>query len=157
MAGNMTTVPKPFVPTTGMICKYNAWNRMAETRLSPTVPAKYQYDGLNRRTIRSIEFGPTPHLHRYYSAAWQILEMRKDVEGTAPENAQPYVQYVWSARYIDAAVLRDGNTDSDGLCDDQRLYYLCEANFSVTTLTDTAGDALERYLYDPYGQVMIAS
>ena len=68
---------------------------------------------------------------------------------------QPYQQYVWSARYIDAPVLRDKNTDTDGLCDDQRLYYLSDANFNVTTLVDTGGDAVERYLYDPYGKVTI--
>jgi RHS repeat-associated protein len=35
------------------------------------------------------------------------------------------------------------------------LYFLCDANFNVTTLADTAGDAVERYLYDPYGNATI--
>ena len=72
-----------------------------------------------------------------------------------PGNLQPDWQYVWSPRYVDAAVLRDKNTDADGLCDDERLYYLCDANFNVTTLVDTNGDAVERYLYDAYGTVTI--
>ena len=76
-------------------------------------------------------------------------------ENTGPESLQPQYQYVWSPRYIDAPVLRDENTDADGLCDDGRIYYLGDANFNVTALVDTAGDALERYLYSPYGVPMI--
>ncbi len=60
-------------------------------------------------------------------------------------------QYVWSQRYIDSAVLRDENTGVNGLCDDERLYFLNDANFNVTALLDTAGDAVERYVYSPYG------
>ena len=43
----------------------------------------------------------------------------------------------------------------DGLCDDERLCYLGDANFNVTTLVDTGGDALERYVYSPYGVLTI--
>ncbi|MBM4092570.1 MAG: hypothetical protein FJ276_24605, partial [Planctomycetes bacterium] len=68
-----------------------------------------------------------------------------------PESLQPQYHYVWSQRYIDAPILRDKNTDTDGLCDDERLYYLGDANFNITTLVDTAGDPVERYVYTPYG------
>lgn len=54
----------------------------------------------------------------------------------------PEVQYVWSPRYVAAAVLRDRNTDADGPCDDERIYYLNDANFHVTTLVATDGDAV---------------
>jgi len=67
----------------------------------------------------------------------------------------PPFGYVWSLRYIDAPVLRDKNTDADGLCDDERLYYLGDANMNVTCLVDAAGDAVERYVYDPYGKATI--
>ena len=73
----------------------------------------------------------------------------------APDTLQPEYQHVWSQRYVDAAVCRDKNTDTDALCDDGRIYYLNDANMNVTTLVDTAGDALERYVYDPYGAVTI--
>ncbi len=36
---------------------------------------------------------------------------------------------------------------------DARFYYLGDANFNVTTLVDTAGDAIERYVYSPYGVI----
>ena len=52
-------------------------------------------------------------------------------------------------------MLRDKNTDADGLCDDERMYFLGDANFNVTTLIDTAGDAMERYLYEPYGALSV--
>jgi RHS repeat-associated protein len=68
---------------------------------------------------------------------------------------QPTYQYVWSRRYIDAPVLRDKNTDADGLCDDERIYYLGDANFNVTTLVNTGGDAIERYVYTPYGVLTV--
>ena len=52
-------------------------------------------------------------------------------------------------------ILRDKNTDTDGLCDDERIYYLSDANFNITTLVNTGGDALERYVYSPYGVLTI--
>ena len=68
---------------------------------------------------------------------------------------EDYWSALWSPRYIDAPVLRDKNTDNDGLCDDERVDYLGDANFNVTTLVNTGGDALERYVYSPYGVLTI--
>ena len=68
---------------------------------------------------------------------------------------QPVYQYVWSPRYIDAPICgmrirmptacatTTENTTSD------------DANFNVTTLVDTAGDAVERYVYSPYGVLTV--
>jgi len=96
------------------------------------------------------------YVHFFYNQGWQELESRRTTsENTGPESVQPQYQYVWSRRYIDAPVLRDKNTDADGLCDDERLYYLGDANFNVTTLVSTAGDAVERYVYSPYGVLTI--
>ena len=122
-----------------------------------------RYDGLNRRIKSHIDSGapsnPTgidSYLHCYYTSSWQILETRQsDTPSAQPENLQPKHQFVWSQRYIDAPVLRDENTGANGLCDDDRLYYLNDANFNVTALLDTAGDALEHYVYSPYGVVTI--
>ena len=84
---------------------------------------------------------------------WQVLEERvSSSENTQPETLQPEYQYppswrghygvagVWSVRYtrhggqVDAAVLRDENTDADDLCDDERLYYLNDANMNPPSL-----------------------
>jgi len=84
--------------------------------------------------------------HFFYNNRWQILETRESsTENTDPEGLDPLYQYVWSMRYIDAPDCIDGG--------DQRLYYLTDANMNVTCLVDTGGDAVERYLYDPYGAV----
>jgi len=90
--------------------------------------------------------------------------------GAQPENLDVEMQYVWSPRYIDAPVLRDRDTDAStatgdlGKADsglDERLFYVTDANFNVTALVQgTPGDAdlgkvLERYVYDPYGKVLV--
>jgi len=157
--GNMTTVPKPSSPANGLTLKYDAWNGLVEVKDGATVVGKYEHDGLNRRAKRHVDSdspgspdGIDTYVHYFYNAGWQVLETRDTAtESDQPENLQPDYQYVWSGRYIDAPILRDENTDQDSLCDDARLYYLTDANFNVTTLTDTSGDAVERYLYDPYG------
>jgi hypothetical protein len=84
-------------------------------------------------------------------------------ENTGPETLQPQYQYVWSVRYIDAAALRDENTDQDDLCDDGRVYYLNDGNMNPPSRrprgplrraglpgrADTSGDAVERYVREP--------
>ena len=157
--GNMTTIPKPANLAEGLTATYDAWNRLVEVKDGETVIARYEYDGLNRRIKSHIDSGAPSnpsgidtYVHYYHNSAWQILETRQsDTPSAQPETLQPKHQFVWSQRYIDAAVLRDENTGANGLCDDDRLYYLNDANFNVTALLDTAGDALERYVYSPYG------
>ena len=41
------------------------------------------------------------------------------------------------------------------MCDDERIYFLGDANFNITTLVNTGGDAIERYVYTPYGVLTI--
>jgi RHS repeat-associated protein len=75
-------------------------------------------------------------------------------------------QYVWDLRYIDAPVCRDEDKNSDGDCTDvgtgagadpdEHLYYTTDANMNVTALVERqSGTVVERYVYDPYGQVTI--
>jgi len=68
-------------------------------------------------------------------------------------------QYIGAARYVDAPICRDANLNNDGDCTDsagdQRLYYLTDANMNVTALADTSGAVVERYAYDPYGDVTV--
>ena len=162
-AENMTTVPKPSSPASGLTCKWDAWNHLVEVKEGATVVAKYEYDGLARRVKKHVDSesparpdGIDTYVHMFYNGAWQVLETRRSAsENTGPESLQPEYQYVWSQRYIDAPMLRDENTDADGTCDDDRIYYLGDANFNVTTLIDSAGDAIEQYTYSPYGSLTI--
>ena len=161
-AGNMTTVPKPSNLANGLTLKYDAWNRLVQVADGETIVAKYEYDGDNRRIKKHIDSqspsspdGIDRYEHLFYVGV-QLIETRNTTtESDRPESLQPKYQWVWSPRYIDAPILRDENTDTDSLCDDLRLYYLTDANMNVTSLADTSGDALERYVYEPYGRVTI--
>ena len=149
-AGNMTTVPRPSNPSNYYTCKYDAWHRLVETVWGILADGEYEYDGLNRRTIESPKLLMRLHRHFFWNASWQNLEVRTTYTADAqPESLSVLHQYVWSARYIDAPVLRDKPGSGE------RLYYLNDANFNVTTLVDTSGDALEHYQYDPYGKVTV--
>ena len=160
---NMTTLPKPSSLATALTCTWDAWNRLVEVKQGAVVVGRYEYDGLGRRAKSHVDSqspaspnGVDAYVHFFYNQGWQELESRRTTsENTGPESVQPQYQYVWSRRYLDAPVLRDKNTDADGLCDDERIYYLGDANFNITTLVSTAGDAVERYVYSPYGVLTI--
>ena len=172
-AGNMTTIPRPKAPANGYTAKYDAWNRLVEVKDASTTIGRYEYDGLGRRAVSGVSSaarsappsGVDVWRHYFYNAAWQVVETRvAGTSGAGPEGVAPEVQYVWSERYIDAAVLRDENVSDgsggnpDGDCedvDDERLYYATDANMNVTSLLDAGGAAVERYEYTPYGDVTI--
>jgi RHS repeat-associated protein len=161
--GNMTTIPKPSSLASSLTATYDAWNRLVEIKDDQTLVGKYEYDGLNRRVEKHLDSdspvspnGIDTYVHYFYDSSWRILETRETLtEPAQAETIQPKQQYVWSQRYIDALILRDENADEDGLCDDERLYCLNDGNFNVTTLVNTGGDAVERYVYSAYGTVSI--
>jgi len=171
------------VAAAAMHLVYDAWGRVAEVWVDDgdtagtlvtgggnpdTLIAKYEYDGLNRRVKIHVDTdapespdGRDTYRQFYYNAAWQVVETRSDDEDTEPEELQPEYQYVWSVRYIDAPVFRDRNDLPEGndICDNETLYYLTDANMNVTALVqgtaghNDLGDVVERYRYDPYGEV----
>jgi RHS repeat-associated protein len=129
---------------TGRQFVYNAWNRLVEVKDSGGNTLKsYAYDGLHR-WVQESAGGTTTD--QYYSDAWQVLEERV--------GGQTKAQYVWSPVYVDALVLRDRDTNGDGSLD-ERLYVVQDANYNVTALFDNAGNVVERYAYDPFGQVTV--
>jgi RHS repeat-associated protein len=132
----------------GQTYKYDAWNRLVQVKNSGgTVIASYAYDGLGRR-IQETHGGTVNDF--YYSSAWQVLEERTGGVSTAT------VQYVWSPVYVDALVLRDRSTQNNGTLD-ERLWVQQDANWNVTALVNSSGSVVERYIYDPYGQVSYLS
>lgn len=147
-AGNMTTFPKASDPTTAQTAVYDAWNRLVKVSEGANTVAAYQYDGANRRTIQQNYTSGTltETRHGYYTtpSRWQLIEERIDTS-TVPER-----QFVWGLRYIDDLVLRDRDTNGDGTLD-ERLYALQDANWNVTTITNSSGSVHERYAYSPYG------
>ncbi len=126
----MTAIPQPAAPTSAFAATYDAWNRL----ISLAGVASYSYDGLNRRTTKTVS-GVLRDF--YYSSQWQILEER--IGGTTAADRQ----FVWGLRYIDDLVLRDRATE--------RLYALQDANWNVIAIVDTSGVVQERYRYTAYG------
>jgi RHS repeat-associated protein len=136
--GNMT------VDEQGRTFIWDAWNRLVEVKQGSTTLVEYQYDGLKRRIV---EDDGTDEKDLYYSDQWQVLEERVD--------GDTVTQYVWSAVYVDAMILRDRDADANtgnGL--EERIYVLHDANYNVTALVDTSGNVLERYYYEAYGSAV---
>jgi RHS repeat-associated protein len=147
-AGNMTTFPKASDPTTAQSAVYDAWNRLVEVSEGSDIVAQYQYDGANRRTIQwSYSTGAFSETRDFYyttPSQWQVVEERINGAST------PERQFVWGLRYVDDLVLRDRDTDDDGVLD-ERLYALQDDNWNVTAIIDASGDVEERYAYSPFG------
>lgn len=164
-AGNLISGPKPRSETTRVHYVYDAWNRLVAVKADDSgnpgdTLAEYEYDGTNRRVEKETsqaDGGPT-HAHYFHNQAWQMLEERfvDGQGGTVAVN-----QYVWSARYIDAPIMRfhDGNGDGDLLdAGDNVRYYTGDANFNVTATLDAAtGNVVERYVYTAYGEATVYS
>ena len=147
--------PKPNDDANGMHSRYDAWNRLATVHwddgddanqldANDTLRATYRYDGLNRRVRKVVVGDPgapgqnTTTEHAYHNTAWQVLEIRRGLEGAAP-TASAYKQYAWDLRYIDAPVCRWWDANSDGTMEPtagEQHYYTNDAQFSATALID---------------------
>jgi RHS repeat-associated protein len=119
---------------------YDAWNRAVTVKNSGTTIASYAYDGLGRR-IQQTESGTTTDI--YFDANWRNVE--EQVSGTAQ------ARYVWSPTDQDALVLRDDQRSGGVLS--RRIYVQQDFNWNVTSIANTSGSVVERYVYDPYGAV----
>ncbi|HZZ74041.1 MAG TPA: hypothetical protein VFE24_17440 [Pirellulales bacterium] len=85
----------------------------------------------------------------YYNTGWQLLATRQTSCGA------PYKDYHfgWSLRYLDAPIFRQSTEYLGGMpTAGDRYYFLTDPKMNVTCLVDSSGTAVERYLYDSYGQ-----
>ncbi len=153
--GNMTT------DQNGNTYVYNAWNQLVSvSNVSGQVIAQYTYSAKGYRISESypiggngVAAGTTNYI--YYDNSWQAIETRTN--GTADSNVTS--QTVWSAAYINAAVVQD--TYSGGTIQpDSRLYFEQDANWDTTAVvsydstTQTWG-VTQRYVYSPHGSITI--
>jgi len=149
LAGNMTTLQS------GKTAVYDAWNRLVEVEDGETIVQKHQYDGTNRRIQVFSDFdGSTPDkVVDEYLSGQRVIESDVTVEATRDGG----YQYLWSPRYIDAAILSDTlNTAGSGIVAAERVFYLSDANYNVTGLVkyDSGTEewqVAERNTYTPYG------
>ncbi|MGC8561319.1 MAG: RHS repeat-associated core domain-containing protein [Phycisphaerae bacterium] len=117
----------------GNTLKYDAWNRLVSVaNSSGRIIAEYSYD-----------------------ANWQAIETRTN--GTAASNVSS--QMVWSAAYINAAVLQDSYSGG-AIEPNARLYFTQDADWNTTAVigydstTQTWG-VVQRYVYSPYGSITV--
>jgi RHS repeat-associated protein len=134
--GNMTT------DQNGQQYVYDAWNRMMVAKNSSgSTINQYAYDGQNRQILNSS-------VYRYFSTMGQNLQ-----SGTTAESLNQY-QEVYNPFFIDGVMEVDTATATPGTYN-QRVYGQWNANWDMTSITDTTGTAVERYEIDPYGKVAI--
>jgi RHS repeat-associated protein len=134
--GNLTT------DQNGKTLVYNAWNQLVAYKNGGTTLETFGYDGLGRRIVQN----PGTASDLYYSNQWQVLEER--VGGAAK------VHYVWSPVYVDGLVLRDRDATGGGTLS-ERLWVQQDAIWNVTALVNASGGVVERYVYDPYGNMTV--
>lgn len=148
-AGNMIIGPAPApYKTFQRNVTYDAWNRVIEVKFNNSLLLeKYEYDGLNRRIVRTPGSGDI--LHSYYTEGWQELEVRKE---SGSEDPDPFEQFVWHPYYIDALATRFYDENVDGASVAQH-YFTHDANFNMTAAVTTTPAVAERYDYTPYGSL----
>ena len=163
-AGNMIVAPKTGDEDVPIHYVYDAWNRQVgvyadEDGELGALIAEYKYDGANRRVSKTLADDTSSEY--FYNQGWQLLEERSlnDEQAVVAVN-----QYVWSASYIDAPVVRFHDGDADGECDpgtdvdDTIRHYTWDANHNVTTTitvdyTETV--TTEHYVYSAYGKATV--
>lgn len=137
-AGNTTSFPKPSDLVNSYTTVYDAWNRMVQVKDGTTAVGTYQYDGRNRRIVKTTA---SETRHFYYTNGWQDVEQRVGSLTTMDQ------QHVWGIWYVDELVCRDRTVSGSN----ERVYACQDANFNITALISKAGAVLQRFLYDPYG------
>jgi RHS repeat-associated protein len=141
--GNTTT------DQAGNTYTFDAWNHIATAKNSGgTTIATYTY-AANGDRITKAASGTTTGF--YYNGP-QIIEQRQGSTVTS--------QNVFNIDYVNDLLLTDNNSTSGdlGLTGSglgQRLFAQHDANFNVTALADATGTVVERYMYDPYGNVTV--
>ncbi|PIR16399.1 MAG: hypothetical protein COV46_08445, partial [Deltaproteobacteria bacterium CG11_big_fil_rev_8_21_14_0_20_49_13] len=98
--------------------------------------ASYEYDALGRRV--SKQDAVSGDATRYIYDGWQLIEER-DVNDNVKAN------YIYSGLDEPVAMMKDGNI----------YYYHYNYQGSIVAVTNTAGEVVEKYAYDPFGNVTI--
>jgi RHS repeat-associated protein len=152
-AGSMTTIPRPGSPAVSFTAMYDAWHRLVKLASGATTIAEYEYDATKQRIVKTIDpGGPKERKHHfYYNDNWQVLEILEFRSGI--RYSEPLAQYVWHPHYIDAILLRDYDSDTNGST--VRYYYTQDVNFNVLSILSSTGTVLERYGYTPYGEAEV--
>jgi RHS repeat-associated protein len=120
---------------------YDAWNRLVGvTTLDDLAIGAYTYDGRNHRIKKVVtnsgDLDGTTYF--YHNKRWQLLETRDGSENLDEQS-------IWGTQYIDELVRFEKQ-------DYGTMIAYHDHNYNITSITNYAGDVLERISYTPYGQ-----
>ena len=129
---------------------FNAWNQIVSVKDASTnsILESYSNDALGRRITDTIGSTTTDSFFN----GGNVIEER---QGSTVTN-----QYVWGVGYNNILVLRDDNSTSGSLGKTssglgRRIYVQWDATWNVTSLVNTSGAVMERFIYEPYGKVTV--
>ena len=160
-AGNATATPNPLAPTTGLNVQVDAWNHVTNvTNTSDSINVSYFYDGVGNMIMRVNTLTASDKVSTtdiYYSGQQVVEEdprLPASPDGTATAVAH---QYVYSPRSVNTPIL-DTQTSytvvsSDWASTQATYYFLTDANNNVTSLVNSSGGVVERYIYSAFGSV----
>lgn len=155
-------VPDP----SGQTYEYDEENRLTAVRRAwdNALLLEIDYDALGRR-VRTAEYlaagdpcGGSPAVTRHVYAGAETLEEHLSCDGGA--NYDLAREFIWGDRFPEpVAMVTHGSAGGFGgpsVPPGQSVYhYLLDVLDNVVALTDAAGQAVERYTYDPYGKTVI--
>jgi len=121
----------------GQISQYvfDVRHRLVQIRQGVVITASFQYDALNRRIAKTDANGIT-------------TSYQYDGLDPVQENNGGTARSILTGQNIDE---RFGRDDTTG-----RTYFLTDHLGSTLALTDTSGNIVQRYNYEPYGAVQAA-
>ena len=138
-----------------MALTWDAWNRLVKVAnpSDNTEIARYQYDGLWRRTVKKTA---TETRHYYYNDQWRSIE--EHIE-KADQTHSIEQQHLWGPHHRWQYHRRDRNPQLELIPPSvltETLYALKDA-MSITALVDTTGAVKERYQFSAFGQRLCIS
>jgi RHS repeat-associated protein len=132
---------------------YDAFNRLRliELRGTSTVINEFRYNGLGHRIVADSSTADPVHL--VYDERWRVVGRYVDTD------SDPLEEFVYHAAgrdgrggssYIDHTLLRDKDTDANGVLD-ERIYYVHNWRNDVVALVTDTGEQVESVRYSAYG------
>jgi RHS repeat-associated protein len=124
---------------------YDAWNRLIKVRSKESANVTLQtakFDGLGRRIKKVVtSSGDFDKTEVYFYDGQQIVQINNG-------SGAMVQQFIHGTQYIDELVMVR-------VADKGDLYVHQDANWNVIGLTDLGRHVVERYVYTPYGELIV--